>query len=797
MRGIDRAQSRRRSLIMKRLWMAVWVPVLSAQIVPGKYIVELAGPPAADTAALQPIGKREAAARARSIVLSEQARVLPRLANLGARVVAGVDTVANAFIVEISDNDAPRLAAEPGVARVIPVPLMHSSLDHALPLIKAPEAWSIAGGISQAGAGVKIGIIDSGITATHPGFQDDSLPVPDGFPLVNNFSDTPFTNNKIIVARNYVTGSSARDQLGHGTAVAMAAAGVTNAGPLATITGVAPKAWLGSYKVNDQLSFEAGLLLKALDDAVKDGMDIINISAGVAVSSQLDRDPLVAAVERASALGVVVVLAAGNEGPSLNTIDSPASAPSAIAVGASENDRMFVTASIQVDGVPAYLAQTSTGPKPASSITGRLMDVTGVDPTGEACAPLPPGSLTGAVALIVRSPRTGNPCSFELKLMNAQNAGALAAVVYMNPDSPELVIMNVGAAALPAVSVDGSAGLELRRRLLSSPGLSLTIQFGSSPLFRNPNLITSFSSRGPNVDLRIKPDLVAVGDYLYLATQKVNSSSELYDGTGYLTDARGTSFSAPLVAGAAAVLKAARAGFTAAQYRSLVVNSATPIAAASGALFPLQSTGTGLLNIDAALHSTVAVSPVSIGFGSGAAAVDVRKTLSITNLAAVDDTFTLWITPMRGVTPVVENTSVRIAAGESQDLAVRLALSAPLAGVSEGYVHIRSTRSDVDTIVPYWYAATDQQAFDIPILSAPTTGRTGSLQRINFRVVDRSGVPLFDTLPAVRVINGEGTVSSVTRNDFSFQALIRLGLGANTFAIEAGPASVQVSIQAQ
>jgi len=204
-----------------------------------------------------------------------------------------------------------------------------------------------------------------------------------------------------------------------------------------------------------------------------------------------------------------------------------------------------------------------------------------------------------------------------------------------------------------------------------------------------------------------------------------------------------------------------------------------------------------LLNIDAALHSTVAVSPVSIGFGSGAAAVDLRKSLSITNLSAVDDTLTLWITPTRGVTPVVETTSLRIAAGDSQDVRVRLAVSAPLAGVSEGYLHIRSTRSDVDTIVPYWYAATDQQAFDIPILSAPSTGRTGSLQRINFRVIDRSGVPLFDTLPAVRVISGEGTVSSVTRNDVSFQALIRLGLGANTFAIEAGQASVQVSIQAQ
>src|SRR5947207_13758799 len=108
----------------------------------------------------------------------------------------------------------------------------------------------------------------------------------------------------------------------------MVAAGVINTGPLATITCVAPKACLGIYKVNDSLNFDGSLLLNALEDAVADGMDVINISAGIAASNQVDRDPFVAAVERASALGAIVVLAAGNEGPSSATINSPASAPS-------------------------------------------------------------------------------------------------------------------------------------------------------------------------------------------------------------------------------------------------------------------------------------------------------------------------------------------------------------------------------------------------------------------------------------------------------------------------------------
>src|SRR5207244_11224216 len=141
-------------------------------------------------------------------------------------------------------------------------------------------------------------IIDSGISSNHPWFQDDSLRVPAGFPIVGQFADSVYINGKIIVARTYAPNSTAGDTLGHGTAVAMAAAGVTNTGPLATITGVAPKAWLGIYKVNDQLNFDGSLLLRALDDAVADGMDVINISAGIAAAGAVDGDPFVAAVER-------------------------------------------------------------------------------------------------------------------------------------------------------------------------------------------------------------------------------------------------------------------------------------------------------------------------------------------------------------------------------------------------------------------------------------------------------------------------------------------------------------------
>ena len=445
---------------MRPIWLVVFVPVLSAQVVPGKYIVELASPPAVSV-------------HARSAVRAEQARMRPSIEGLGARVVSSIELVANALIVEIADDDAPRLMRHPGVRRVTPVPMMRASLDHALPLLKVPEAWNALGGISRAGAGIKIGIIDSGISPNHPAFQDDSLTVPAGFPIAPGFLDSANTNNKIIVARTYVAGSSIIDILGHGTAVAMAAAGSTNTGPLATITGVAPKAWLGIYKVNDSLSFDGSLMLKALDDAVADGMDVINISAGIAASGLVDRDPFVSAVERASSLGAVVVLAAGNEGPSAATINSPASAPSAIAVGAAENDRLFAQAMVLVDGAPGYAAQPGSGPKPAGGLVAPLVDVAALDGTGEACSMLPPDSLAGKIALILRSPRTGASCFFENKLNNAQGAGAVAAIVYMNIDSPDVVTMDVRGATLPAVSIDNPSGLDIRNRIRGASPLGL------------------------------------------------------------------------------------------------------------------------------------------------------------------------------------------------------------------------------------------------------------------------------------------------------------------------------------
>ena len=177
--------------------------------------------------------------------------------------------------------------------------------------MNAPAAWTALGGQGSAGLGMKIGIIDSGIDQTHPAFQDSSLKAPSGFPICTDGrpEDCSYTNGKVIVARSYVRqiapGSdpnnpaadsrpddfSPRDRDGHGTAVASAAAanittapGAASGGGPIVITGIAPKAFLGSYKVSGSPNVNdnppESVLIQAINDAVRDGMDVVNISLG-------------------------------------------------------------------------------------------------------------------------------------------------------------------------------------------------------------------------------------------------------------------------------------------------------------------------------------------------------------------------------------------------------------------------------------------------------------------------------------------------------------------------------------
>jgi subtilisin family serine protease len=253
--------------------------------------------------------------------------------------------VANGFSLSLPDRDVARLRALSGVRDVLPGGSYEPQLTTSPQQIGAPALWGQS--LDTAGQGMKIGIIDSGIDPSHPFFDPTGYSMPAGFPK----GQQRFTSAKIIVARVFApTGStpaSARvaysdADSSHGTHVAGIAAGNANTNAAGSrVSGVAPRAYLGNYKVFVQTS--SGLspnanspaIVAAIEAAVADGMDVINFSGGEP-EIEPSRDIVALALDAAAAAGVVPVVAAGNDFNDLGagSVSSPANSARAIAVGA-------------------------------------------------------------------------------------------------------------------------------------------------------------------------------------------------------------------------------------------------------------------------------------------------------------------------------------------------------------------------------------------------------------------------------------------------------------------------------
>ncbi len=811
-----------------RFWVGfVFLTAAGAGIVPDRYIVELAKEPVAGRIATNgrtPDGVE--VERRRADVRSEQAPTKLAIEQAGGQVLGSVDTVANAIFVRMPASQAGRLASLPGVKRVYPVREFKLLLDHAVVVHKIVDAWDQIG-LDKAGAGIKIAIIDTGIDNAHPAFQDASLAIPKGYPQVDKQADRTYTNHKVIVARSYVNllgpdpDTSARDDIGHGTAVAMAAAGVLNSGPLATIRGVAPVAYLGNYKVFGSPGVNSGTeddaIIAGIDSAVADGMNVLNLSLGYTVAVNLADDPLASAIGRATSMGAIVVVAEGNGGPDPQTMGSPATAPSAIAVGAQLNNRTF-SASASVAG-EAYQAIPGSATPPAQPVTATVKDVTSVDHDGLVCSALPAGSLKGDIALVLRG-----TCLFSDKIANAAAAGAVGVLVYTDQASPTAIPMDVGTATLPAMMVSYSDGIKIKQQLAGKTKVTATLDFTLQAFSANPDQLADFSAEGPSVDGSIKPDLVAVGTDVYTAAETTDSQGEVYSANGYAI-VQGTSLSSPIVAGAAALLKAARPGLRAAEYRSLLINSAAPAFLAPGTSARVQQAGAGTLDMIAALNASGAAAPTSLSFGIGTGEVQQSKKLTISNVTKAAETFTIFVAARGAAGPApsgsqtagapdtsstqplvsVSESSMTLNAGASGTLTVTMTGSGLPAGAYEGFIHLVGAKSGIDEHVPYWYGVGPGLPAHLTVLDMAPNPKAGALTQdaIEFRVTDASGINVSGVQPRVTVLDGGGSVLGVISEGatypgvFGVEIVFGTKVGNNDFQIQVGSLKQTVTIVTQ
>jgi len=783
------------------------------RVIPNRYVMVLA-----DAPVLAQYRTAEEAATAqgkayRAQIETRQQAMIQTLQARNIQVTSRVSGVLNALFVVAPGHGIEELQSIPGVASVTPMRRFTAKLDRAVQLVNGPAAWSALGGSTSAGAGVKIGILDSGVELSNPMFQDSSLSTPAGFPICqptaseypagwtynsSSTADCAFTNSKVIVARSYVrllaVGSNPanfaadslpddytpRDRWGHGSAVASVAAGnavtapaISSTGGTITLQGMAPKAWIGNYKIAGSFGFATDeSMINAVDDAVTDGMDVITTSWGSQAIGPASSDPVASAYEAAVMAGKTVLVADGDGGgdgllyyPAFNTINSPSNAPDAIAVGATLNSHAMMPAvSVNASGAPsnlqhiqAMMSDSIFYPSVDGANVAPLVDVALLDGTGLACVPLAANSLNGKFALIQVTAscpvNTDSNGVYDQQALNAQNAGAIGFVWYQSNSTSIYSapyaegIYEYG----PGVVISNSDGLNLKAYIDAHPGATVTIDtagaeidltsysndFAFSPS-AGANLLASYSSFGPTPDGRIKPDLVATGgddpdlspdpnDYylpsatgMYMAGETFDPNGILYTANGFAA-ADGTSFAAPLTAGAAALMKQAHPSLNGQQIKSLLVNNASAQSVTAEDYYGLpvdaEWMGAGLLNAGTAIAANVTAVPSSVSFGIVSSAPS-PVAITLTNIGSGSATLAASVscctanTPIDGgvVTPVTlpgttkltaTLSSATLAAGATSTLIVTLSGTLPAVGEYSGAVVV--TGSATTLRIPFMF----------------------------------------------------------------------------------------------
>ncbi|MGL6291216.1 MAG: S8 family serine peptidase, partial [Silanimonas sp.] len=665
------------------------------------------------------------------------------------------DAVLNGVALELSAVEAAELASLPGVAGVERERIEELQDDVSTAWINAPEVWSGVAGVASRGEGVVVGIIDSGINPTHPSFaavapvDGHSHANPKGGFLGLCATAAATCNNKLIGIWDFTTGSGDEeantgiDLDGHGTHVAGTAVGnavniarsFPNGAQLSyQIRGVAPRANLITYKACED-GCASSWTLASLNQAVLDGVDVINYSIGGGNVNPWTSSGALAMLDARNA-GIVVVVAAGNRGPDVGTVSSPSDAPWVLSVANTTHGRRYVNR-LRLSGGgsappnggvldgqgltlgvgPAPLVRDPAHPLCSQGSGDQTIPVTG------ASNPWPANRWSGQVVVCDRG-----GTARVAKSNNVRLSGGAGTVLLNTAAEGEGTVADEH--SIPTTHLGWTDAQAVLQWLSNGSGHTARIDgvIGET-LAGNADVLSTSSGRGPSPVLPgvIKPDLAAPGSSILSASHQGNGDATL----------SGTSMASPHVAGAAALLRGAKPSWRADQIISALMGTArsTVKRRVGGGAVPANEQGAGRIDVARAVRAPLALVVPAGQFAAGSAS---PSSLNLPSLAF--DACNPTCAPLtRTVTDLVGGASYRATFTGPAGVTLTSAESEFTVGSGASKALQFSARIDDPGLYGRWIygslqlarvGGADGEALTLPVaLRAPVTGLPGPQTR--------------------------------------------------------------------
>jgi subtilisin family serine protease len=501
--------------------------------------------------------------------------------------------------VRLPANQAAKLLALPGVAAIQADTLHQPDAvpvnDDDASFIGGNTAYDALGSSSTAGQGVIIADVDTGVWPEHPSFADrtdlSNPPASVNGPRACNFGDNPLTpetdpftcNDKLIEGQVFLDTyntfnhdelypNSARDSNGHGTHTTSTAGGNPIADPVlfgvdrGPIQGIAPGAYLMSYKALGPLGGYTSDLVAAIDQAVADGADVINYSIGPTnpTPAYTSGDDL--AFLDAFDAGVVASTSAGNSGAHTAAHQGPWE----ITVGATTLQRAFTSTATLTASNSDTLSITGASIMNGISSATPVVEASDAPYSDGNCGTAAPaGTFTGKIVICVRGgTHNGVAIGRAEKGANVLHGGAVGMLL-INPIVEDTETDNHW---LPAVHFDAPAGGQLQAFMSGHTGVTATFTTGEKSVGQG-DVMAAFSSTGPGGDW-LKPDIAAPGVQILAGNTPTPTDVASGPPGQYYQAIAGTSMSAPHITGSAALVLALHPGWSPAQVKSALMLTA-------------------------------------------------------------------------------------------------------------------------------------------------------------------------------------------------------------------------------